>query len=83
MKPQRMPMSSEAELVINVWESIADDLPAQKRADIAREMLYAFADFGFTAADLAAIVDDYPELRYAFEEVFEPMEEDDEVFEDD
>jgi hypothetical protein len=67
-------MSSEAELVIDVWEVVRDHLSASKRADIARDMLYVFADFGFTATDLAEIVEEDPDLTAAYEEVFEPME---------
>lgn len=78
-------MSSEAELVIHLWEAVRDHVPAPKRGDIAQEMLYALADFGFTAVDLAAIVDEDPDLNDAYDEVFEPLEEDDddEKFEDD
>lgn len=65
-------MSSEAELVIDVWEAVRDHLPASKRADIARDILYVFADFGFTAVDLAEIVEEDPDLTAAYEEVFEP-----------
>ncbi len=71
-------MSSEAELVIEIWETVRDHIPAPKRSDLAKELLYIFADYGFTASDLTDIVDEDPDLTDAYEEVFEPMEIEDE-----
>jgi hypothetical protein len=67
-------MSSEAELVISVWEAVRDNLPHNKRSDVAKDMLYAFADFGFEPAELVSIADEDPDLSEAFEEVFPPPE---------
>ena len=71
-------MSSEAELVIDVWEAVRDHVPHNKRGDIARDLLYAFADFGFEPTEMASITDEDPDLRDAFDEVF-PEDEEDEV----
>ena len=75
-------MSNEAELVIGVWEAVRDVLPHNKRADIARDLLYAFADFGFEATELVSIADEDPDLSEAFEEVFPPPEFDEEEYEE-
>lgn len=69
-------MSSEAELVISVWETVRDHLPASKRGDLAIDLLSAFSDFGFTASELAAIVDEDPDLTDAYEDVFDSVEKD-------
>lgn len=74
-------MSSEAELVLGVWDSVRDHLPHAKRAEVAKDVLYAFADW-FDANDLASIVDEDPDLKDAFEDVFPPLENDDEDVED-
>jgi hypothetical protein len=73
-------MSSEVELVIGVWEAVRDHLPHNKRNEIAKDVLCAFAEFGFEPAELAAIGDEDPDLRDAFDEVFPPSEfDEDEV----
>ena len=64
-------MSSEAELVIQVWDVVRENLPHGKRADIAKDILYAFADYGFEPSDLASIADEDPVLEDAYNEVFE------------
>jgi len=73
-----MKMSGDAELVVNVWEAVRDSLPHNKRADVARDLLAAFADFGFEAAELASIADEDPVLGEAFDDIFPPDEFDDE-----
>jgi hypothetical protein len=70
-------MSSEAQLVLEIWEAVRDHLPHGKRASIAEDLLYAFQEFGFESGDCATIIDEDPDLAAAFDEVF-PDEEDDE-----
>lgn len=70
-------MSSEMELVVGVWEVVRDNVPHNKRGDVAKDLLAAFADFGFEAAELAAITDEDPDLAEAFDEVFPDIEFDD------
>jgi hypothetical protein len=67
-------MSSESELVLAVWDAVRDNLPYTKRSDIAKDVLYAFAEW-FDAEELAPIVDEDPDLRDAFEEVYPPIED--------
>lgn len=76
-------MPNEVELVLAVWESVRDHLPHARRADIAKDLLFAFAEFGFEPAELAPIADEDPDLGNAFDEVFPPPEfdEDEEVYE--
>lgn len=73
-----MLMSSEAELVMGVWEAVRDTLPHNKRVDIAKDLLVAFADFGFEAAELVSIADEDPDLNEAFDDVFPPPDMDEE-----
>lgn len=77
-----MKMSGEAELVVNIWEAVRDHLPHNKRADVARDLLEAFADFGFEPAELASIADEDPDLSEAFDEVFPPSEYEEEETEE-
>ncbi len=70
-------MSSEAQLVLAVWEAARDHVPYNKRAAIAEDILYAFVDFGFEAEEISSIVDEDPNLAAAFAQVF-PDDDDDE-----
>lgn len=70
---------SEVELVVGVWDAVRDHLPHNKRSDIAKDLLYAFAEFGFEPAELVSIIDEDPDLSEAFDEVFPPTDAEDEV----
>jgi len=73
-------MTNEVELVLTVWEAVRDHLPHTKRAEVAKDLLYAFAEYGCEPAELASVADEDPDLSEAFDEVFPPPEfEDDEV----
>jgi 3-polyprenyl-4-hydroxybenzoate decarboxylase len=79
-------MSSEAELVINIWEAMRDHLPVAKRPELAKDLLYAVIGYGFDSVELASIVDEDIDLTNAYEEVFaadEDEDEDDESFDED
>lgn len=69
-------MSSEAELIIRVWETVRDSVSHSKRGEIAKDLLYAFCEFGFEAADIASITDEDTDLEEAFLEVYPPLETD-------
>jgi hypothetical protein len=68
-------MSSEAQVILDVWEAIRDHVPHNKRAMIAQDVLIAFADYGFESGDIASIVDEDPDLATAFDEVFDELDE--------
>jgi hypothetical protein len=69
-------MSSEAELVLSVWEAVREVVPHTKRSDLCKRIIYAFAEFGFDADDLESIIDEDADLTEAYEEVF--LDEEDE-----
>jgi len=69
-------MSSEAQVILDVWEAVRDHVPHNKRASIAQDVLIAFADYGFESGDIASIVDEDPDLATAFDEVFDELDED-------
>ena len=75
-------MTSETELVINIWETFKDFIPASKRADYAVDLIRHCVEYGFEASDLAAIVDEDDDLTEAYELVFEDEPEEDEIYED-
>jgi hypothetical protein len=64
-------MSSESELVINVWETFKDFVPASKRGEYAIELVRSFAEYGFEHDDLSDIVDEDDDLTDAYSVVFE------------
>jgi hypothetical protein len=71
-------MSSEAQLVLDVWEVVRDNVPHTKRGTVAQDILYAFLEYGFEAADCASIVDEDPDLASAYDEVFADDDDDEE-----
>jgi hypothetical protein len=73
-------MSAEAQVVIEIWDSVRDFIPANKRLDIAENILKSFADYGFEANDLHEIIDEDKDLEEAFEIIF--SDQDDETLED-
>lgn len=73
-------MSSEAELVIRLWETVRDSVSHNKRTELATDILYAFAEFGFEASDLASVADEDPDLEEAFAEVYPSLEMDEDEF---
>ena len=69
-------MSSEAQLVLDIWDVVRDNISHSKRRGVAEDLLYAFMEFGFEAGDCASIVDEDPDLASAFDEVFADDEDD-------
>ena len=69
-------MSSESQLILDVWEIVRDHVPHTKRAAIAEDLLYAFVEYGFERSDCASITDEDPDLSSAFDEVFDELDDD-------
>lgn len=70
-------MSSEAQVILDVWDAVRDHIPHAKRASVAHDVLTAFVGYGFERGDCDTIVDEDPDLSAAFGDVFE-VDEDDE-----
>lgn len=68
-------MSSESELVINLWDVIRENVPNSKKADMAVEVIRLFADYGFESDDLEDIVDEDIHLTEAYKLIYENDEE--------
>lgn len=73
-------MSSEAQVILDVWEAVRDHIPHAKRSPIAQDILYAFEEYGFDGPDCASIIDEDPDLAMAFNEVF--ADDDEEIDEE-
>lgn len=73
-------MSSESELVINLWDVIRENVPNSKKSDMAVEVIRLFADFGFESDDLEDIVDEDVHLTEAYKLIYE--NDDDEEYDD-
>jgi cupin superfamily acireductone dioxygenase involved in methionine salvage len=71
-------MSSEAQVILDVWEAVRDHIPHAKRAAIAQDIVYAFEEYGFEGTDCASIMDEDPDLATAFQEVFSDEDDDEE-----
>lgn len=76
-----MIMSSESELLINVWETFKDFVPASKRSEYAIDLMRHFAEY-FDPSDLVAVVDEDDDLTEAYEAVCVDEDDDDEFDED-
>lgn len=70
-------MTSEAQLVIEIWEAVRDVIPFSKKSNAAIGILAAIAEYGFDRSELAAIEDEDDDLSEAFSHVFGDDDRDD------
>jgi len=68
-------MSGEAQVILEVWDTVRDFIPVSKRSDAAKIILKSFADYGFEAADIIEIADEDENLAEAYEIIFSDQEE--------
>jgi hypothetical protein len=68
-------MNSESRLILEVWESVRDFVPAPKRPDIAEQMLRRFEEYGFDPGDYADLVGEDKYLEEAFNVLYAAEEE--------
>lgn len=76
-------MGSESELVLHLWETFKDVIPAGKREDTANKMLKILQEWGVEIEDVAKELqgeDTY--LDRAFDNFIEPDEDEDDYEED-
>jgi hypothetical protein len=65
-------------LVIEIWDHVREHVAASKRTEVAVCLLRAFRDFGFEGSDVAEVTEEDIHLMYAYHDVFENIEPDDE-----
>ncbi len=78
-------MNAESTLLIEIWDAVRDHLPAARRAEAARLIVVALADYGLDAGDLRDTLGEDELLTDAIGEVFgedEDEEHDDDEVED-
>jgi len=63
-------MSSEAQLLNEIWEAVRDVLPAKARGDAALGIIRAMAVYGFEPVDLVSAADEDNDLTAAYNEVY-------------
>lgn len=63
-------MSNDTQLILDIWETVRDILPATKRAEVANGILRAFSEYGFEARDISGIADEDSDLEEAYYEIF-------------
>jgi hypothetical protein len=63
-------ISSESNLVIELWEHIREHITPSRRKEVAIHLLREFTEFGFEKEDLADIVDEDSTLGEAYTEFF-------------
>ncbi len=69
-------MKSESNLVMQVWETVRDHLPAQHRVTLAISLMKHFQEFGFEREDFVDVLDEDEALTAAFRELFEDETDD-------
>lgn len=75
-------MNSETRLLLEIWESVRDNLPASKRAESARGIVNAFADYGYDASDFRDVLGEDQYLTDAIEDVFGDDPDDSDGYDD-
>lgn len=63
-------MNSESRLVLEVWDSVRDFIPAAKRTDIAQALLRSFEEYGVDPGDFADLKGEDKNLEEAFETLY-------------
>lgn len=61
---------NSVQFILDVWESVRDNIPASKRHDAANGIITAALEYGFESAELAPIVDEDKDLAEAFFDVY-------------
>lgn len=65
-------MTSEAEFIIELWESIKDCVPNSKREDVATGIIQAALNYGIEYADIASIEDEDELLGEVLKNIVDP-----------
>ncbi len=68
-------MTSEAEFVIELWESVRDFIPNSKREEAATGIVQAVLNYGIEYADIASIEDEDELLGEVLRNIVDPEEE--------
>jgi hypothetical protein len=64
-------MSSEVQLIVEVWDLVRDTLPPSRRLDSAIQLLRAFEEYGFDPENLKDLLDEDRYLQRAYEDLYE------------
>lgn len=70
-------MNSESRLILEIWETVRDLIPAPKRVDIAQQHLRFFEEYGFDSEDFADLIGEDKYLEEAYKTLYEEDPEED------
>lgn len=70
-------MNSESRLILELWETVRDTIPAPKRTDVALNWLRSCEEYGFDSVDLGDLVGEDKNLEEAFNLLYDEEEDDD------
>jgi hypothetical protein len=65
-----MSIEVEVELILELWNSVKDFIPAKSRDDVAEEFLSTLTNFGVDSGELSIIAEEDRNLHNAFETLF-------------
>jgi hypothetical protein len=64
-------MKSESKLLIELWDTIRDQIQPARRLEVATSFVQCFEDYGMDERDLQDVLDEDPYLTRAYREVFD------------
>jgi hypothetical protein len=74
---------NDAQLVIDIWDTVRDNVTASKRTEVAIGIMRAVLEYGMEANEIASVADEDKDLEEAFFEVYydgeHPEEEEEEM----
>ncbi len=74
-------MTNESQLLLLIWEAVRDNVKADKRLEIASQIVRAFEDAGFDPGDLGEAAEEDRIIDQAYRELY--IGEEEAVYEDD
>ena len=74
-------MTPETRLVLEIWDSVRDFIPNNKRFDVAEIILKAMVEYGMEPNDFAEVIDEDNDLAEVYELLYGDNV-DDEEFDD-
>ncbi len=67
-------MNSESRLILELWETVRDTIPAAKRTDVAMQWLRSFEEYSFDSEDFADLVGEDKNLEEAYHTLYDEDE---------
>jgi molecular chaperone GrpE (heat shock protein) len=77
-----MSIEVEVEVILELWDSVKDFIPAKSRTEVAENFLSVLANYGVDPKELGIIAEEDPNLHNAYETLFAADVNDDDDYDD-